>query len=130
MATTERLRKMRSWGTRFPDPVNVRALDDLKIWLEYEDGVKGMVDLSHRRGWGVFKAWDDTDFFNGVHINTETGSVCWGRPQCMDVELDYNSHTLYASLLGMSFDSIYHMDIPDFYDEVDRRRIEYHARTQ
>ncbi len=114
MATAERRRRTRSWGTRFPDPVNVRALDNLKIWLEYEDGVKGVVDLSHRRGWGVFKAWDDPDFFKMVHINIETGAVCWGRPQCMEVELDYNPHTLYANLLGTSFDCIYHMDIPDF----------------
>ena len=130
MATVERRRKTKSWGTRFPTPVNVRALDDLKIWLEYEDGVKGVVDLSHRKGWGVFKAWDDQDFFNGVHINSETGAVCWGRPQGMEVELDYNPHTLYANLLGMSFDYIYRMDIPDFYDEVDRRRTESNARTQ
>ena len=122
MATTERRRKTRSWGTRFPNPVNVRALDDLKIWLEYEDGVKGVADLSHRRGWGVFRAWDDRDFFKGVHIDKETGSVCWGRPKDMDVELDYDPHVLYAHLLGMSFDSIHQMDISDFYDEVDTRR--------
>lgn len=130
MATVERRRKTRSWGTHFPNPVNVRAVDALKIWLEFEDGVEGIVDLSHRRGWGVFNAWDNPDFFKGVHINAETGSVCWGRPQGMEIELDYNPHTLYANLLGMPFDYIYHLDIPDFYDEVDRRRIKYHAGTQ
>ncbi len=131
MATLEgRERRRTRRPITLPSPVNVRALDDLKIWLEYEDGVEGVVDLSHRRGWGVFKAWDDPDFFNKVHINSETGAVCWGRPKDMEVELDYNPHTLYASLLGMSFECIYDMDIPDFYDEVYRRRTEYHAGTQ
>ena len=92
-----------------PRPVFVTALNGLKIWVEFEDGVEGMVDLSHREGRGVFKAWDDRDFFEGVHINEESGAVSWGFPKGVgmdDMELDYDPCSLYVSALGISFDEM------------------------
>ena len=88
-----------------PRPVFVTALNGLKIWVEFEDGVEGMVDLSHRKGRGVFRAWDDRSFFEGVHINEESGAVSWGFPKGVgmdDMELDYDPCSLYASALGIS----------------------------
>ena len=64
MATVER--RERISRTRPPSPTNVRPLDNLKIWLEYDDGVKGIVDLSDMRDKGVFKAWNDRSFFERV----------------------------------------------------------------
>lgn len=92
-----------------PRPVFVTALNGLKIWVEFEDGVEGMVDLSHRKGRGVFKAWDDRNFFEGVHINEESGAVSWGFPKGVgmdDMELDYDPCSLYASVLGISSDEV------------------------
>lgn len=40
-------------------PTKVKPLDSYKIWIEFEDGVKGEADLSRLSGKGVFKAWDD-----------------------------------------------------------------------
>ena len=111
-------------------PVFVVALNGLKIWVEFEDGVEGMVDLSHRKGRGVFKAWDDRGFFEGVHINEESGTVSWGVPEGVgmdDMELDYDPCALYANALGISFDSMRDMDEDEFDSEVDRRRSLYHA---
>ena len=108
-----------------PRPVFVTALNGLKIWVEFEDGVEGMVDLSHRKGRGVFKAWDDRDFFEGVHINEESGAVSWGIPKGVgmdDMELDYDPCSLYASALGISFDAMGDMDEDEFHSEIDRRR--------
>ena len=115
-----------------PRPVFVVALNGLKIWVEFEDGVEGMVDLSHRKGRGVFKAWDDRGFFEGVHINEESGTVSWRCPKGVgmdDMELDYDPCALYANTLGLSFDSMRNMDDDEFESEVDRRRNSYHARN-
>jgi hypothetical protein len=113
-----------------PRPVFVTALNGLKIWVEFEDGVEGMVDLSHRKGRGVFKAWDDRSFFEGVHINEETGAVSWGFPKGVgmdDMELDYDPRSLYASALGISFDAMRSMNEDEFHSEIERLRSPHHA---
>jgi len=40
-------------------PIKVKALPNFHIWLRYDDGTEGKVDLSDLAGRGVFKAWDD-----------------------------------------------------------------------
>ena len=39
-----------------PTPTNVEPRDGFHIWLEYDDGAQGEVDLSHLAGKGIFKA--------------------------------------------------------------------------
>lgn len=129
MATTQGLRKTRSWGTRLPVPVNVRALDDLKIWLEYEDGVKGVADLSDMRDKGVFKAWNDRSFFERVHIDAK-GDVSWGFDS-NGVEFDLATDVLYANLLGISREDMESMDgFEELHMEIERRREMHHAGDQ
>ncbi len=129
MATVERRRKNRSRGTRLPDPVDVRALDNLKIWLEYEDGVKGVVDLADMKDKGVFKAWNDRSFFERVHIDTK-GSVSWGFDS-NSVEFDLATDVLYANVLGISRDDMKSMDgFEELHREIERRREMYHAGDQ
>ena len=43
-------------------PVEVRALEPYRIWLRYDDGVEGELDLSYLAGDGVFAAWEDHSF--------------------------------------------------------------------
>ena len=86
----------------FVDPVEVESRDGYRIWVRYEDGVEGELDLSHLAGKGVFKAWDDRAYFEGVHINEEAGCVCWGAPPGSDMEIDIAPETSYARLLGIN----------------------------
>ena len=48
-----------------------------RIWLRYDDGVEGEVDLSHKAGSGVFVAWEDEAFFADVRIGPGDG-ILWG----------------------------------------------------
>ncbi len=82
-------------------PTEVQAREDYKIWLNYEDGVNGEVDLEHLAGQGVFKAWDAPGYFETARI-TEYGSVAWGDTD--DIELCPNA--LYMRLTGKSIDEI------------------------
>lgn len=126
MATVEGRERRR---TRRPTPVNVRALDDLKIWLEYEDGVEGVVDLSDMRDKGVFKAWNDRSFFERVHIDAK-GDVSWGFDS-NGVEFDLATDVLYANVLGISRDDMKKMDgFEELHSEIERRRKIYHAGNQ
>ena len=49
-------------------PVEVKALPNFRIWLRYDDGTTGDVDLSDLVGRGVFDAWHDVSFFNSVKL--------------------------------------------------------------
>lgn len=59
------------------DIVEVRPLPGYRLWLRFDDGVEGEVDVSHLVGKGVFAAWNDPDFFAQVYVNPESGTVTW-----------------------------------------------------
>ena len=82
-------------------PIEVKARQGYKIWLRYEDGASGEVDLSHHVGRGVFKAWNTPGFFETARI-TDYGSVAWGDSD--DLELCPND--LYMRLTGQTLDDI------------------------
>ncbi len=80
------------------EPIEVKALDNYRIFLKFSNGKQGIVDLSEFRGKGVFKAWDENGLFEKVHINEETKAIAWDE----NLELDVNN--LYLKLIGKSFD--------------------------
>ena len=59
-----------------PEPTKVEAREGFRVWVEYSDGESGEVDLSDVAGLGIFKAWDDREFFERVHI-TSFGAIAW-----------------------------------------------------
>lgn len=80
-------------------PTDVEPRDGCRIWLRYADGVAGEVDLSHLAGHGVFKAWVDRAFFEGVYV-TDAGAIAWGE----DIELCPDA--LYMRLTGKRVDQV------------------------
>ena len=40
-----------------PQPIEVKPLENHRIWVKYSDGVEGEVDLSNLVGKGVFVVW-------------------------------------------------------------------------
>jgi len=65
-----------------------------RLWLRFQDGAEGEVDLSHLVGRGVFAAWRDVAEFNRVSVDLSTGTVCWPG----DIDLD--PEVLYSRLTG------------------------------
>ena len=55
-----------------------------RVWIRFDDGLEGEIDLSDRVGKGVFKAWKSIEFFNKVHIDPKTDTLAWGE----DIDLD------------------------------------------
>ena len=59
-------------------PIEVRARPGYCLWLRYDDGAQGEVDLSDLAGRGVFKAWDTPGFFESVRLGPH-GEIAWGE---------------------------------------------------
>ena len=83
-------------------PIGVEAKQTYQIWLKYEDGVNGELDLGHLAGKGVFKAWDVPGYFKTVRV-TEYGSIAWGDTD--DIELC--SDALYMRLTGKPIEEVW-----------------------
>lgn len=75
--------------------IEVKPLQDYRVWLRFSDGVEGTVDLSGLVGKGVFSAWEDVAFFNSVHVDRESHTIAW------DGQIDLCPDTLYAKVLGV-----------------------------
>lgn len=78
----------------------VEARPEYRIWLRYEDGVAGELDLSHLVGKGVFAAWLDRDLFRRVYID-DFGGIAWTE------EIDMCPDALYMELTGMTPEEIW-----------------------
>src|ERR1700733_7723917 len=55
-----------------------------RVWIRFDDGLEGEVDLSDLVGKGVFSAWESVDFFNQVRVDPKTDTLVWGE----DIDLD------------------------------------------
>ena len=76
-----------------PEPVRVEARENYRIYVEYDDGACGEVDLSHRVGQTVYRIWDEPGVFERVHI-TEDGAIGWSD------ELEICPDAVYVRLTG------------------------------
>lgn len=83
-----------------PKPIDVKALPDHRIWLQYDDGAEGEIDLSDLAGRGVFAPWTDAAFFATVHLGPH-GAIEWST------DLDLCPDAMYLRLTGKSTDALF-----------------------
>lgn len=88
-------RKDERVGVPMPRLVQVEPRDGYRIWVRYDDGLSGEVDLSDIPRDGVFATWNDRTFFESVHLD-EFGGAVWGEDEEVDACADY----LYMRLTG------------------------------
>ena len=89
-------------------PVEVRALEPYRIWLRYDDGIEGELDLSYLAGDGVFSAWEDHSFFSAVRLGP-CDSIIWGD------DLDLCGDALYLKLTGKTSEELF----PEMFETAD-----------
>lgn len=61
-----------------------RAMPNYRLWLRFDDGVEGTVDLSHLVGRGVFAPWSDPAYFARVTVDAQSRTVCWPNGADLD----------------------------------------------
>ena len=74
--------------------VDVKPLENYRVWLKFYDGKEGTIDLSKLVGKGVFQKWRDKNFFNSVFIDPESHTIAWQG------DIDLCPDTLYAEIIG------------------------------
>lgn len=56
---------------------HVRPLGGTRLWLRFDDGNAGEVDLAGVLHGTVFTPLQDPAFFERVHIDPDTGTIAW-----------------------------------------------------
>jgi hypothetical protein len=79
-------------------PLQVKATGKYSIWLIYDDGTQGEINLNHLADKPVFKKWENNDFFNSVSIDNETDAIRW------DENIELCPDSLYLKLKGITFE--------------------------
>ena len=82
---------------RIPYLKSAIALPGIKLMLEFEDGITGVVDLSGWRNKGLFEYWNNEDNFKAFKI-TNDKKLEWNE----DIEMDPDA--FYLKLVGKSFE--------------------------
>ena len=77
---------------------SVEAREGFRIWVCFEDGACGEVDLSHLAGEGVFRAFSDRSFFESVKVSH--GVVSWQGG------IDLDPCRLYMKVTGRAAEEV------------------------
>ena len=89
------------------DVIHVEYVDNHRLFLRFEDGIEGIVDLrDHIRFDGVLAPLADKSYFAQLRVNPEIGTICW--PNGADLDPD----VLYAILTGEPIDLVEPATVP------------------
>lgn len=73
------------------DIVDVEPRGDYRLWLRFQDGVEGEVDLGPELTFqGVFAPLRDPAYFARVRVNPDLGTICWPN------DADWDPLVLYS----------------------------------
>ncbi len=78
------------------------ANDDYSLWLHFEDGVKGVVNLHDLVGVGIFGAWKDIEIFKKISIDPIKETVTWKKG------IIWNSNVLHEYLASKDQEAMLH----------------------
>jgi Protein of unknown function (DUF2442) len=59
------------------DVVEAKYLRDFTIWVRFEDGTEGEIDLSKELYGPVFEPLRDVSYFRQVRVDPELGTIVW-----------------------------------------------------
>lgn len=59
-------------------PVAIEPRSGYRLWVRFDDGAEGEIDLSSRAGHGVFKIWDEAGAFESAAISPHR-TICWSQ---------------------------------------------------
>lgn len=92
---------MNGWGDEAMRRVSqVRVLKDYCLALTFDDGIRGVVDLSALVGRGVFALWQEYGAFERVRIGS-SGELVW------EDRIDLCPDSLYLKVTGKQPEEVF-----------------------
>ena len=86
-----------------PHVAELEVREPFQIWVRFDDGAAGVVDLSDSASvGGIFARWSDEGFWRSAHIVAATGAVAWGDGS----EIDVCPLSLYLDVTGQTFEDL------------------------
>jgi hypothetical protein len=86
------------------DVVDARTLGDYRLYLRFEDGVEGSIDLAPILSFrGVFAPLRDPAYFAQVRVDRELGTVVW--PNGADLDPDVLCGSITGTPVGVDLPS-------------------------
>lgn len=80
------------------DVLEARYVRDYTIWLRFEDGTQGEVDLSAELYGPIFEPLKDQAYFSRFSVNPDTGTIEWPNRADFAPEFLYEKVHVTASL--------------------------------
>ncbi|MBV8841460.1 MAG: DUF2442 domain-containing protein [Bryobacterales bacterium] len=78
------------------DVIQARALDGYRVWIRFEDGREGVVDLQpHLKFREVFAPLKDPSYFGQLHVDANLGTIIWPNGA------DFDPDVLYSIITGI-----------------------------
>lgn len=59
------------------DVIEVRYVRDYTVWLRFEDGTEGEVDIARSFRGPVFEPLRNVEYFKQVRVDAELGTIVW-----------------------------------------------------
>jgi Protein of unknown function (DUF2442) len=83
------------------DVIKVEPRGGYRIWLQFQDGVEGEVDLGPLLTFqGVFAPLRDHAYFARVRVNPDLGTICWPN------DADWDPLVLYSLVTGRPIETL------------------------
>ena len=80
--------------------IEVKPLGGFRLFVKFNDGISGAVDLSSFAGRGVFTSWLNAGFFEKVRI-TDVGALEWPG------NIDLCPDSIYMRLTGKNPEDLF-----------------------
>ena len=64
-------------SSMFPEIVDSKYVADYKVWLKFDDGKEGEIDLKDELWGEMFEPLNDVNYFKRVRLDKELGTICW-----------------------------------------------------
>ena len=86
-----------------PKVVAVGPLDGFRVWVRFDDGTSGDIDLAHLAELPMYEAWHDPNVFATVRVGEYGHDITWYTPP---VDVDFVAHWLYTEITGVTFSEL------------------------
>ena len=59
------------------DVIETKYLREFTVWVKFEDGMEGEIDLSDQLYGPIFEPLREVSYFQQVIVDPDLGTICW-----------------------------------------------------